>query len=107
MLGKRALTSLVVGGSLVFASVAIGAPAHAQRVSFCGMARLVQRSCIVVRGSLASRMDFDITGARPRPRRDAMIAGSGRVRGSSPCIRADRRLVDVTWRRVTACPTTR
>lgn len=101
---RRVLAGLALGAS-IFGAVAVASPAEAQRVSFCGRVRFAPRNCILVPGGMMGMSrEWDITGARPMPRRNTMIAGSGVVRGVSRCIRADRRLTHVVWRRVSACP---
>ena len=106
MLSRRAVTGLVLVGSLLVGEAA-GAAQAQQRRNFCGVVRVRTRACLVVPGGIADNAVFDITSAKPRPRRGAMISGSGFERGFSNCIRADRRLSQVTWRRVTVCPQAR
>ena len=108
MLSRRAMTGLVLVATLFCGALAAGGAANAQRVNFCGAVRFVPRNCILVPGGVAGTgREWDITGVRPTPRRGATIAGSGTERGMSLCIRADRRLANVTWRRVSFCPARR
>lgn len=101
---RRMMAGLVLG---VFIFGAMGGVAQAQRRNFCGVVRVRPRNCLIVPGGIVDRAPLDISSARPRPRPGTLIAGSGFDRGFSHCIRADRRLSQVTWRRVVACPQAR
>lgn len=100
---RRAVSSLALLATVLFAA-AVAGPADAQRRGFCGVVSHVGRNCLTVPATAAGTRDFDITGARPLPREGAMIAGTGRMQGLSPCTNAHRHLVSVSWRPVTACP---
>jgi hypothetical protein len=103
---NRALPRLALAIAILVGAAAAAGPADAQWAHFCGMVRQVGRgACLIVPGSMSGLgRHFDVSSARPLPRRNTTIAGSGLVRGLSHCSRADRRLDNVTWRRVSVCP---
>lgn len=100
---RRAFSGLALLAAALLAA-ALAGPADAQRRSFCGPVSFVGRNCVTVPASTVGARDFDISGARPIPRRGATIAGTGRMQGLSPCTNANRHLVSVRWHNVAACP---
>jgi hypothetical protein len=90
--------------SVLCGAVAVSAPADAQRVGFCGVVRFWRPGCVTVHSRVGRRWNYDISSAIPRPRQGLLIAGSGSLSGMARCAPTSRRMIAVTWRRVTACP---
>lgn len=108
MQDRPTLSSLVLAASIIIGAAAVAGAADAQQASFCGQVRYTGRSCVTVPGSMANvGTRFDISGARPPPRRNTTVTGTGTLRGVSRCSRANRLLTNVSWRRVSACPRAR